>query len=199
MTTKAPITVVALMNAMIGGTVLVLPLLFLRAGLVPSVIATIITGLINYNACRICLKHLQNDKDLPDCIYRHTKSRVYPKIYDTAVYISLQLILLLYFSLVIEQWNIIMNRISYITTLINGVLVFILVFVMRKFDMSVSLLGYGILSIFGYMIFLVWLLASAPSGTNKFPLTSWKFTDVYDALATAFGLQGIYVPVLRKN
>jgi amino acid permease len=109
MSTSAPVTVVALMNAMIGGTILILPLLFLNAGLIPSLFATIITGLANYYSCYVCFKHLQDDPDLTECIFRHTKSKVYPKIYDGMVYLGVQLILLLYFNLVIKQWDTIIN------------------------------------------------------------------------------------------
>jgi len=65
MTNSNTMTVVALMNAMIGGTILVLPLLFLKSGIIISAIVTIITGFINYYSCKICLDHLQDDIDLP--------------------------------------------------------------------------------------------------------------------------------------
>jgi amino acid permease len=58
MSTTAPLTVVALMNAMIGGTILILPLLFLHAGFIPAMIATLITGIVNYYSCYICHQHL---------------------------------------------------------------------------------------------------------------------------------------------
>jgi hypothetical protein len=84
-------------------------------------------------------------------------------------------------------------------TLVNGIVVFFLVFIMRRFELSVSLLGYGILSIFGYMVFLIWLAASAPPGPNKYPVFTWQFADLCNALATAFSMQGVFIPVLRKN
>jgi hypothetical protein len=115
------------------------------------------------------------------------------------VYTGTQLILLLYFNLIIKQWDTILNNTSKITTLANAILIFVLILLMRKLDMAVSLLGYGLISILGYMIFVFWLIASAPSGPNKYPIATWEFADLYNALATAFSLQGIFIPILRKN
>lgn len=53
------------MNAMIGGTILVLPLMFLSAGYIPAILVTLITGGINYYSCKVCYDHLQEDADLP--------------------------------------------------------------------------------------------------------------------------------------
>lgn len=85
----------------------------------------------------------------------------------------------------------------------NAILVFGLVFVMRKFDLGVSLLGYGIVSIAGYLIFLVWSLIDIsmdnPDKTNEYPVFTWNFATLCDTLATAFSLQGVFIPILRKN
>lgn len=82
-------------------------------------------------------------------------------------------------------------------------MVFGLVFVMRKFDLGVSLLGYGIVSIAGYLIFLVWsLIDISIESTNKnndYPAFTWNFATLCDTLATAFSLQGVFIPILRKN
>lgn len=98
------ITLVALMNAMIGGTILVLPLLFLSAGLIPAIIVTVLSGAINYWSCKLCYDHLRDDPDLPVSVLRHTRNPIYPRLYDLLVWLSLQLILLLYFNLIVKQW-----------------------------------------------------------------------------------------------
>lgn len=192
-------TLVALMNAMIGGTILVLPLLYLKSGWLPSLVVTLITGIINYLSCKICFDHLLSDADLPDSIYRHTKSKLYPKIYDVAVFLSVQLVLLLYFDLIIKQWDSIIISKSIITVIVNAIGLFFLVGFMKKFNMGVNLLGYGIMSIIGYLVFLVWLLASSPKGDQEFKVASWDFAELCDALATAFSLQGVFIPIIRKN
>lgn len=115
------------------------------------------------------------------------------------VYVSIQLLMLLYFNLIIKQWQTILMLHSPLTTIINGLAVFALVFLMRKFNTAVSLMGYGIMSIAGYMVFVGWLWGSAPEGHNHYPAATWKFADLCDTLATAFSMQGIFIPILRKN
>ena len=74
-----------------------------------------------------------------------------------------------------------------------------LVVLVRKMNFGVNLLGYGVLSIAMYVVFLVWLMATAPSGGNSLKLASWDFARLCDTLATAFSLQGIFIPILKKN
>jgi amino acid permease len=157
-------TLVALMNAMIGGTILVLPLLYLKAGWLPALVVTTITGIINYFSCKICFDHLLGDSDMPEAIYRHTKSRVYPKVYDVAVFLSVQLVLLLYFDLIVKQWDSILMVRSIVTAVVNAVVLFALVGMIKRFNLGVNVMGYGIASILGYLLFLIWLLASRPKG-----------------------------------
>lgn len=199
MATSNLLTLVALMNAMIGGTILVIPLMFLSAGLIPSIIITVLTGIINYWSCKICYDHLRDDPDLPTTLQKHTKRILYSKLYDMMVYVSIQLILLLYFNLVVKQWEAILLRKSPLIVILNGILCFILVSLMGKFKFAVDLLGYGILSIAAYMVFIAWLLWSAPAGNHTYPVATWNFAELCDTLSTAFSLQGVFIPILRKN
>lgn len=64
MTISPQMTIVALMNSMIGGTILILPLLVIYAGIVPTLISIGIMGLTNLLSCTICVDHLGKDKDL---------------------------------------------------------------------------------------------------------------------------------------
>ena len=50
--------------------------------------------------------------------------------------------------------------------LTNYFVLFAMVFVMKYLDFGASLLAYGIISIIGYCIFLVWLVTSVPEGEN---------------------------------
>ena len=67
-------TIVAIMNGMIGGTILVLPLLFMSAGILPSIISLVLIGLVNYISSKICIDHLADDADLPDTLNRHSNN-----------------------------------------------------------------------------------------------------------------------------
>jgi hypothetical protein len=60
-------------------------------------------------------------------------------------------------------------------------------------------MAYGIISIFAYMAFLIWVVTTAPRAE-----ISWKpfGTNLYDFGATtslAFAIQAFFIPVLMKN
>lgn len=53
-----------MINGMIGGVILVLPLLVLEAGSIGSCIVIIISGIFSYYSCMLCVKHLGSFSDL---------------------------------------------------------------------------------------------------------------------------------------
>lgn len=94
-------TVIGLLNGMIGGIILVLPLLALKTGYLLIAPITIISGFFSYFSCLLCLRHLRTYKDLDIAIYHHFgKKRLYKIIYDVIIVVSMTMILVLYFSLI---------------------------------------------------------------------------------------------------
>lgn len=61
---SAPMTVIGLINGMIGGVILVLPLLALEAGTVVTAIVIIVSGMFSYYSSMLCVKHLGPCSDL---------------------------------------------------------------------------------------------------------------------------------------
>ena len=57
-----------------------------------------------------------------------------------------------------------MTEKSHLISILNAFALFPIIYVMKKYHFGASLLAYGILSIIGYCIFLLWMLASAPTG-----------------------------------
>lgn len=57
-------TVVALTNGMIGGIILVMPILALKSGYLMIMPVVIVCGFFSYYSCLLCIKHLRNYKDL---------------------------------------------------------------------------------------------------------------------------------------
>ena len=58
-------------------------------------------------------------------------------------------------------------------------------------------MGFGIISIIGYCIFLIWMLASAPSGDNKIPEFGSGAVNLAASMGQAFAIQTFFIPVLR--
>ena len=83
--------------------------------------------------------------------------------------------------------------------LTNCVVLFALVFVMKYFDFGASLLAYGIISVVGYCIFLVWMFFSAPEGNNVMPKVGEGAIGMAASMGQAFSIQTFFIPILRKN
>ena len=70
---------------------------------------------------------------------------------------------------------------------------------MKKYQFGASLLAYGILSIIGYCIFLMWMVGSSPTGPRDVPSTNPLFVDLAAALAQGFAIQTFFIPILKHN
>lgn len=91
-------TVVALVNGMIGGSILVLPLIALKAGWLETIFVILITGGFSYYSCYLSILHLGDQKDLDYALLRHFNgSKVLKIFYDFCVWSSILLLLTLYF------------------------------------------------------------------------------------------------------
>ena len=105
---------------------------------------------------------------------------------------------ILYFELIVIQWQTLVGSTSIIIPIVNGVVVTTFIFVLKYFKFGTKLLGYGIISIITYLLFLIWVAASEKKGVDKIPLWTWNFSDVFNALSTAFSIQGVFIPIMRK-
>jgi amino acid permease len=56
--------IIALVNGMIGGIILVMPILALKSGYVMIGPVVLISGFFSFYSCLLCLKHMRNYKDL---------------------------------------------------------------------------------------------------------------------------------------
>ena len=159
-----PMTVIGLVNGMIGGIILVMPIMALKTGSLLIAPTTIISGFFSYFSCLLLLRHLKNYKDLDEAVYHHFgRRRSFRIFYDMTVVVGMSVLLILYFDLICKQWEG-MTEESKIIPILNAIALFPIVYVMKKFHFGASLLAYGILSIVGYCLFLLWMWASAPKG-----------------------------------
>lgn len=151
-----------MLNGMIGGVILVLPLLTLSAGSVETGIIIIFSGLFSYYSCMLCVKHLGTYSDLDQAIMHHFNMSMKLKIfYDFIVFFNLFLILILYFELIVQQWEGMLPS-SIAIPIWNYIILLALIFLMKYYEFGVNLLAYGIISTIGYCLFLIWMIATAP-------------------------------------
>jgi len=158
-------TIVGMVNGMIGGLILILPVLALDAGYVLTLIVIFVTGIFSFYSCYLCVIHMGDQPDLDYAILRHFNgNRVVKIIYDLCVWSNLILIDMLYFELIILQWNGLVRSDSLIIPLVNALILFGLVFVLKYFEFGASIMAYGIISIIVYLLFLIWVIITADQG-----------------------------------
>jgi hypothetical protein len=150
-----------MVNGMIGGLILVLPLLALSAGWALTLIVIFVTGFFSLYSCYLCLLHMGDQPDLDYAILRHFNGDRGVKIfYDICVWLNLILIDFLYFILITAQWNGLVNSETFIIPVVNFFILLGLVFVLKYFEFGASLMAYGIISIIVYLLFLIWVVAT---------------------------------------
>ena len=102
---KPIVAIVAMINGMIGGLILVLPILAKQGGVVMSGLIILITGFFSFYSCYLCVIHLGQHTDLDQALVNHfNRSKVIQVFYDFLVFINLTFLLLLYFNLIVQQW-----------------------------------------------------------------------------------------------
>jgi hypothetical protein len=102
---SAPMTVIGMVNGMIGGLILILPVYALDAGYILTFIIMLTTGVFSFYSCYLCVMHMGDQPDLDYAILRHFNGNTFiKKFYDICVWSNLLLIDMLYFELIIIQW-----------------------------------------------------------------------------------------------
>ena len=102
---STPMTVVAMVNGMIGGLILILPILALDAGYILTFLVILITGFFSWFSCYLCVKHCDAYPDLDLAILRHFNGNKVIKVsYDLLVWCNLTLLAMLYLTLIEVQW-----------------------------------------------------------------------------------------------
>lgn len=158
------VVIIAMVNGMIGGLILVLPILALYGGTLLSLLVILVTGFFSFYSCYLCVLHLGKHSDLDQAILEHfNKSKAMRIFYDLLVFSNLLFLLMLYYNLIVTQWR---GLVPYnvANPICNAIALVVLTFLLNYFHFGAKLLGYGIVSIIGYCIFLVWLISTAPKG-----------------------------------
>lgn len=150
-------TIVALVNGMIGGIILVMPILALKVGYLMIAPVVLVSGFFSYFSCLLCVRHLRDYKDLDEAMLKHFDNRRGFKIfYDVCIAVSIIVVLILYFDLICIQW-VGLTADSKLVPIINAITLFPVVYIMKKYHFGASLLAYGIISAIGYCCFLLYM------------------------------------------
>ena len=199
MTKGEVIAFFGLLNAMIGGTILVLPLLALQAGYVFFPLFCIFYALISYYTCRLILQHLGDCPNIRTAILEHFNNKHYVTvIYNMVMAVAIIAVIFNYYLLIIKQFEGFLTVTPLIAFGLAGTL-FILTSYLRSVHFSEQLLAVGILSVFMYLLFLIWAHITAPSGEKPVPATTPDFINLGAALTMAFSIHDVVMQILPRT
>lgn len=191
------VAIIALLNGMIGGVMLVLPILVMKTGSLLSFIIILVTGFLSFYSCYLYIQHLGDHTDIDNAIFFHFwQSKAIRVFYDFVIFLNLIFLLISYFLLIVQQWNGLLSQ-SILNPILNAVGLLALICFLKYIRFGAHLLGYGIISIVMYCIFLAWVVGSAPSGSNKIPIVGSGIADLSSSMALAFSIQPFFIPVLK--
>jgi magnesium-transporting ATPase (P-type) len=184
---------------MVGGTILVLPLLGLHTGymVIPGV--TLLIALIAFYTCYLIVLHLGESRNIKEVILQHFNNRFSALvIYNFIIAISLVGVIINYYQLIIKQVEGFMNPSIYIGIAVFAILL-ILTIIMRYLNFGEKLLAIGIFSIVAYLTFLTWAQITAEHTPNKVPATGPKYTDLASSLVMGLSIHDFVVQILFKT
>jgi hypothetical protein len=151
-----------LLNGMIGGTILVLPILGLDTGylLIPCV--SLIYGSISYYTCYLIVIHLGEAQNIREVVLEHfNNNNTVLIIYNFIIGFSIAGVLINYFQLIIKQVEGFIPPSHWIGLVVLFVLLGLTV-IMRYYSFGEKLLAIGIISVVIYVSFLTWAQISVP-------------------------------------
>lgn len=203
-TLNTPMTIVAMVNGMIGGLILILPILALDAGYMLTFLVILVTGFFSWYSCYLCVKHCDAYPDLDEAILRHFNgNRILRIFYDMLVWCNLTLLAMLYLSLIVIQWEGLVPPHDYniINPIVNAVVLYILAFVLKYFEFGATIMALGIVSIIFYLMFLVWVIVTRDDGSGHHTYVAFGSgaVNLAAAMGLAFSIQSFFIPIIKKN
>ncbi|EGR33213.1 transmembrane amino acid transporter protein, putative [Ichthyophthirius multifiliis] len=171
-------TLFSMLNTMVGGTILLLPVLFQKAGIILSVIIVSISGYISYKTCDVYMQHLKyKEKDVQDSVKRLLGQKYY-LFFMIICTMFLILIAIIYFLFICQMLLDIVNFFIFqitkdennfcnnqefcfdkfslqYSTLISTVLIIYLCS-LKNLNFIIKIAELGVYSIYSYIIFIIY-------------------------------------------
>ncbi|KAL4443102.1 hypothetical protein ABPG74_002169 [Tetrahymena malaccensis] len=201
-------TVFSLLNSMIGGTMLFLPLYFNQTGIITSIIIMIIMGIVSMKGCDIYVQHLKkNEFDIQETLGRIMGNR-WRMFFIVISTIYMILVTLLYYSFSIEmvyslitfimthsgsknyadKADVSYSQFSIQYTVLATIPIFLGLLFLKKLGFMIKIAELGVYAIYSYVIFIFYtFISNLTSGTlqeNISDVKLWSF-DVGTLASTA--------------
>eukprot|EP00331_Platyophrya_macrostoma_P021579 CAMPEP_0176452096 /NCGR_PEP_ID=MMETSP0127-20121128/28301_1 /TAXON_ID=938130 /ORGANISM="Platyophrya macrostoma, Strain WH" /LENGTH=483 /DNA_ID=CAMNT_0017840423 /DNA_START=20 /DNA_END=1471 /DNA_ORIENTATION=+ len=227
MTTKQPshITIFNIANTMVGTAMLVTPLQFLQAGIIPSLIAILIVGWVNFKTCNLCIIHKLNyEGDLSEILERIMGVRWKQAFLLSSI--ALMFVLgVAYFLLMLDPFYTILKgfspslpepkhftfaEFSYQWAAIILIVICFALFSAPNLSLILKLNSLGILALIVFLLFIFVTgfeaifrgkvyFVTTDDGASGFPLVSKDIITICGIFALAFAIHNAIVQIIRYN
>ena len=125
-----------LLNYMIGGTVLILPILAMKSGYVNTILICLSMGYISYYTAILIVAHLGKSKDIKSSILAHfSNETIYLKVYSILIWLSFIPTFIVYFQLIVNQISGLIGQKDWISYAAIAFLI-VLILIVRYFNYS---------------------------------------------------------------
>jgi amino acid permease len=159
-------TVCGLLNGMIGGTILILPIIGISTGYAMILIIASFLGFISYYTANLIVIHLGRAKNMKECVLNHFQQNYsYMIAYALIIWSGQIPTLILYYNLICLQIEGILGQDDWFGIMV-GLALAVEVFIIVCFNVGEETMGIGIVSIVSYILFVSWALITAPKGNN---------------------------------
>lgn len=196
-----PMTVVAIVNGMIGVAILVMPEVALKSGWLSVILIVLVAGFFSFYSSFIGLVHLGDQKDLDAALLRHFNGNKFiKKFYDFVVCVSVFFAVSLFFDMIVTQCeSLIFAKGNVVNPIVNSVILVGWCVMLKYYDFGAHIMGYGILSIVGYLLFLLWAGASAPEGEHRMPVVGSSVVEFLTLMQYGLSVQTYILPVTLQH
>jgi len=191
-------TLVGLLNAMIGGTMLIVPILALTAGSVEQLLFSLVLGLVTAYTAYLLVSHLGVAKNIKHLILGHFAEDLrVTSVYNMMIWLSFTSAMIVYFNLFCVQVEALLGGTQFLPEVLALVLILWTAF-LRETDLSEIVLASGIASIIGFFAFLAFM--SLRSETHKrLPLFGANSTPLTLGLLNSFTTHDFLIQVIISN
>jgi hypothetical protein len=157
--------IIGLLNGMIGGTILVVPIIGIRTGYIMTFLVCAILGYISYYTSYLIILHLGKGKNVTEYILAHFNNDYkYLVLYCFIIWFSFVPIFFIYFRLICLQVEGLMGYHSFWIGPIAAAVLIGTIIIARIYHIGEETIAYGIISIVVYVGFVIWAQITAPKG-----------------------------------
>lgn len=199
MTIGTVASLAGLLNAMIGGTMLIIPVLAMKCGYWDWIVGCLVICLITGYTAQLLVRHLGKAKNIKYLLLNHfEQSRAVTVAYNVVICLSFLAAMLVYFQLFYEQVKGLLGEFD-LQHEVLALFLIVWVLALRNCHLSEIILASGLVSVCVYIAFLVWMVSTAPAGSRKEQSFTGDSSAMMLALLNSYTVHDFMIQLITEN